>query len=386
MPLSGRQLAAQKDPGLATEDLTKARAPIASARSMPSGFYTSADLFAREREKVFLKHWFFVGREDQLPEPGDYKAFDTVGGPALLIRGADGVLRAFANFCRHRGSVLLEGRGNCRRIVCPYHAWSYFSDGRLYGCPDMEDAEGFDRVENGLIPIRLDTWNGFVFLTYNNEAAPLLEHLGDMVEQMASHDLANMRHTWSIELDCNCNWKLLLENAMETYHTGTVHRDSVGAQTSRTIATRGNWLCIQVLSTRSIATLPDATPALPPIATLDDDARRGTYFTLIHPTCQFVMAQDCMWWLNVLPRAHDRSTLEIGGCFPARVLEDPEFEAKARPYYERWELVGREDVGILERQQRALSSVLYRPGPLSGRDDQVQALGVWVLDQIGLAD
>ena len=110
--------------------------------------------------------------------------------------------------------------------------------------------------------------------------------------------------------------------------------------------------------------------------------RQGTYFTVIHPTCQLVMAQDCMWWLNVTPLSHDRSLLEVGGCFPAHVLEDPDFELKAAPYYERWEAVAREDVDILERQQRALGSVLYRPGPLSWRDDEVQAIGIWVLDRL----
>ncbi len=126
----------------------------------------------------------------------------------------------------------------------------------------------------------------------------------------------------------------------------------------------------------------DDAPTFEPIAGLDDDAQQGTYFTVIHPTCQLVMAQDCMWWLNVTPLAHDRSLLEVGGCFPAHVLDDPDFEAKAAPYYERWEAVAREDVDILERQQRALGSVLYRPGPLSWRDDEVQAIGIWVLDHL----
>jgi phenylpropionate dioxygenase-like ring-hydroxylating dioxygenase large terminal subunit len=300
----------------------------------------------------------------------------------MLIRGEDGALRAFANFCRHRGSILVEGTGSARRIVCPYHGWSYFSDGRLYGCPDMKDAEGFDRTENGLVPVRMETWAGFVFLTFNRDAPPLIEHLGDLPRRLATHKPADMRCTWTIQLPANCNWKLLLENSMETYHTGMVHRETVGAQTSRTLPTTGDWLCIQVVSGRSIATLPGTAPPFPAIPGLDEDAQQGTYFTIVHPACQFAVAQDCLWWLNVLPLAHDRSILEIGGCFPKAALDDPDFTAKAEPYYERWEAVGREDVGILEKQQKALASVLYRPGPLSWRDDQVQAIGRWVLDHL----
>ena len=363
-------------------DLAAATAPLARARSMPSGFYTDPSVFQAEREHILLQRWFFTCREEMLPNAGDYRAFETIGGPIFLLRGADGVLRAFANYCRHRGSLLVDGQGCTKRLICPYHAWSYMLDGSLWGCPDMKDAEGFDRVSNGLVPVRMETWNGFVFCTYNEAAPPLAEQLGDLPERMATHRLGEMRCTWRVELQPSCNWKLILENAMETYHTGIVHKNTVGKQSSRTLDTRGEWLCIQVISGRSIATLPGQAPPFPPIEGLDDDALQGTYFTVVHPACQLVMAQDCMWWLNVTPLAHDRSLLEVGGCFPERVLDDPEFEAKAAPYYERWEAVAREDVDILERQQRALGSVLYRPGPLSWRDDEVQAIGMWVLDQL----
>ena len=214
------------------------------------------------------------------------------------------------------------------------------------------------------------------------DAPPLVQWLGDLPDRFASHRLQEMRCTWTITLEPRCNWKMILENAMESYHTGTVHRASVGVQQSRSIPTRGEWKCIQVTSTRSIATLPDTEPPFAPIAGLDDDARLGTYFTVIHPTVQFAVAQDCMWWLNVTPLAHDHSRLEIGGCFPATVVDQPAFADNAAPYYARWEMVGREDAGILEKQQHALGSVLYRPGRLSWREDQVQAIDRWVLDRL----
>ena len=139
-----------------------------------------------------------------------------------------------------------------------------------------------------------------------------------------------------------------------------------------------------MISGRSIATLSDSVPPFDAIEGLDKDARQGTYFTVALPTVQFAVAQDCLWWLNVTPISASSSRLEIGGCFPASRLSLPDFATRAAPYYDRWEKVGREDVGILEKQQKALGSALDRPGPLSGRDDMVQALGVWVVDHLGL--
>lgn len=360
-----------------------ALAPLRRARAMPAELYTSPAVFAAERERLFLRHWTFLCREDQLPDPGDYRAFDTQGGPILLVRGADGVLRCFANVCRHRGAILLRGRGNTGgRILCPYHAWSYFSDGRLYGCPSMEEAEGFDRRENGLVPLVLDSWAGFVFVRFAPEGKTLREHLGDLPERLASHRPEALRCTWTLDIEVAANWKLVLENAMETYHTGIVHRDSVGAQQQRPIPTRGDWLAMQVLADRSIATIDPTRAPFPPIEGLDADARRGTYFTVIHPHLQFAVAQDCLWWLNVWPLAADRSRVEIGGCFPESTLALPDFEDRAQAYYARWERVAREDLAVLEGQQAGLASVLYRPGPLSWRDDMVQAVGRWTVREL----
>lgn len=363
--------------------VARALAPLETARSMPPEIYTSPEIFALERERIFLRDWFFLCRDEQLCAAGDFRAFETPGGPIFLVRGMDMRLRAFANFCRHRGSLLLQGEGNTGgRIVCPYHAWSYFSDGRLYGCPDMQDAEGFDRTENGLVPLSLASWAGFVFASFGADPVPLTQHLGDLPERLASHRLDRVRCTWRLEVEARCNWKLVLENAMETYHTGIVHRDTVGAQVQRPIPTAGNWHCMQVLSDCSIGTLDKGVPPFPPIEGLDDDARRGTYFTVIHPTCQFAVAQDCMWWLNVTPLAHDRCRVEIAGCFPEELLALADFAERARPYEKRWELVMREDIDILERQQIALGSALFRPGPLSGRDDMVQAVGRWSVERL----
>lgn len=343
--------------------------------SLPAAYYQSPDLLAVERDRLFLHHWLFVGRDDQIPDDASYRVVETAGGSVILIRLGDGALRAYANVCRHRGAKLLDGSGSCTHIVCPYHAWTYNLDGTLRGAPDMDDVAGFDPARLGLQELLIETWGGFVFVNFDPDAPALLDCLGDLPRRMRSHEPDELRAMWSMQIECACNWKLLLENAMETYHTGIVHRESVGRQTSRSIETTGDWLCIQVLDERSIATMDADGETFSEIPGLDEDARQGTYFTVIQPACQLVFAQDSMWWLNVVPIDATRSRLELGGCFPRAALLKPDFEDIAQAYFDRWETVAREDIRVLEGQQEGLASVCYDPGPLSPRDDQVIALG-----------
>ncbi len=363
--------------------MKRCSAPIsAEARSLPAAAYTSPEFFQAEMEHVHRRSWFFVGRAEEVPSPGDYRAIDTVAGPVLLVRDLAGELRAFANTCRHRGSRLLEGSGNRRAIVCPYHGWGYRLDGSLAGAPDMEGVKGFRASEQGLVPIRLTLWQGFVFLTLDEDAPPLVEVLGNLPEVFGSHRLEEMVCTWRADLDARCNWKLLVENAMESYHTGYIHATTVGAQKSVDIETAGDWECLQVLDDRSIAVLGNAPPPFPPIEGLSAEARRGTYFSLILPTTQFALSQDAMWWLQVRPLAPDRSILSLGGCFPKGIVARADFEEKARPYYDRWLKVAEEDVGMLEIQQTGLMSALCRPGLLSWREALVERIDRWVMDRI----
>ncbi|MFM8681961.1 MAG: aromatic ring-hydroxylating oxygenase subunit alpha [Alphaproteobacteria bacterium] len=347
--------------------------------SPPASWYVDDDHFAREIERIHRRNWFLFGRTDELARPGDYRAIDTVGGPVVVVRGEDGLVRAFANSCRHRGAPVATGAGCVRTLTCPYHAWVYKLDGSLLAAPAMSGAaEGFARRDWGLRRIRAEDWKGFLFLNFDEEAPSLLDHLGAMAPTLASHRPEDMVTTWRMDLEVRCNWKLSVENAIEAYHTGTVHALTVGAQRSVEMETAGNWASIQVLSDSSIAVLGDAPPPLPSIDGLDAGARRGTYFTLLMPATQLAAAQDCIWWLAVRPVATARSVLSLGGCFPRATTQLPDFERHARLYYDRWEKVAREDTGMLESQQAGLGSVLHTPGPMSPRESALCRLYDWL--------
>lgn len=355
--------------------------PLGDAMSAPPAFYTDPAVFEAEMEHIHRKTWFFAGRVESIRAPGKFKAIETIGGPVLLVTDEAGVLRAFANVCRHRSSILMQGSGQASRINCPYHAWSYGLDGVLRGAPGMRDVPKFEKPPHGLLPVRMEIWEGSIFLNFSDEAPDLATHLGNYPDLIGSHRFGDMVCTYEIEIETRCNWKLLLENAMETYHTGIVHAATIGSQQSVSFPTKGEWHAIQVQSTRSIGVLGQEPP-FPPIANLSDQAAKGAFFTVIEPTTQFACAQDCMWWLAVRPVAVDRSILSVGGCFPKAYIEFPDFESRAAPYYARWKAVALEDVDILEKQQCGLSSYLARPGPLSWRDDMVLAMNRWIMGRL----
>ena len=358
------------------------RLPLVEASTLPPWCYTNPDFYQREVEQIFLKHWNFAGRVDQLPNTGDFMTLDFFGESVILVRGKDNAIRAFANVCRHRSARLLEGQGNCRTIVCPYHSWVYGLDGGLLRMKGMEGTSNFDPKENSLRELRAEIWAGFIFVTFDSDMNPLDEYLGDLPEQFKSYQFASMKCVRQKRYDLECNWKLYIENAMEDYHTATVHRGSIGNQDCVPVTTHGQWNAIHLQAASTIAVLPEDNTNLPHIDGLQGLAAEGTYFSVIYPSTFFATHQDCMWWLQLLPHAVDRTTVVIGSCFPESTVQRPDFEFEVNKYYRRWDKALSEDNAVSERQQKGLSSTMSRPGRLSDYEPGVHWIANWVLDRV----
>lgn len=363
---------------------SEVRKPLPEAQTLPSHCYISKTFFQEEIEKIFLSCWHFAGREDELTKPGDFITIDTQAGCALICRDGNNHIRAFVNSCRHRGTRLKQGKGNCRHIVCPYHAWSYDLDGSLRAAAGMDGVKGFNHEDFFLQSVRLEQWGGFLFINFSRDTAPLAEWLGDLPKIMASHKPEQTCCVKRFNFDVNANWKFLIENALEAYHTGMVHRATLGAQCSESVGTEGQWDALFVLSekTKSIATLPGQKQSLPFIQGLDNKSKTGTWFTVIYPCTQIAFSQDCIWWLDIKPMTVDRSGVTLGACFPESSIALPEFNNLAEPYFERWATATPEDNAICESQQRGHSSGLTKPGRYAMSEHCVHALNNWVLDRV----
>ncbi len=360
------------------------RRPLLEADTLPPECYTSEAFYRREVETIFLKVWNFIGREDRIPNPGDYAAFEFVGVPVVIVRDRDGSVRAFANSCRHRGAKVMQGEGNCTVMTCPYHSWTYALDGRLIGAMEMDETDGFDRKNFGLVELRLETWAGFLFLNFDHDAEPLSAWLGDLPDVLASYKLEDMVTTRRVEYDLACNWKIYVENAMESYHVPTVHQQTIQKQKrdhNPPIPASGEYCGLFTRHEGSRALLPGAK-GFPYIPDLEGLAAQGTYYVLINPSTMFGLTYDCMWWLELHPVSAGRTKLIVGSCFPKQTVARDDFDALVNNYYERWNKSIVEDNEISDIQQIGISSPFVKPGRFSYMEPLVHTIDNWVLDRV----
>jgi phenylpropionate dioxygenase-like ring-hydroxylating dioxygenase large terminal subunit len=194
---------------------------------IPTGRYTDPAMFELERERVFRRSWLFAGHETEWPEPGSYRQFGRTGSPLVVVRGRDGVLRAFYNACRHRGApVTRDECGTAKRLTCQYHSWSYDTEGVLRAVPEARSFAGLDTGALGLVPVSCATWDGWVFVNEDPDAAPLADQLGVITRLMADIDGPSMRAVGSQVHRLEANWKLMVDAFLEVYHIRTIHPDN----------------------------------------------------------------------------------------------------------------------------------------------------------------
>lgn len=208
--------------------LTRDRVPVLN--------YTSQEVFEEEREKVFKRSWLCVGRENELPDQGSYftREIPTIDASVVIVRGDDNVIRAFHNTCSHRGvSVVKEGCGKAKRFQCPYHAWVYKNNGELLGLPCEADFPQIDKSEQGLSPLAIESWNGFIFIHLDkNTRQSLSNFLGEFGEVYDGVPFDDYRHGFRIVLTLDCNWKSMVDAFSEGYHLPFLHKNTLKDQTA----------------------------------------------------------------------------------------------------------------------------------------------------------
>jgi phenylpropionate dioxygenase-like ring-hydroxylating dioxygenase large terminal subunit len=194
---------------------------------IPVGRYHDPRMHALEQAGIWQRSWLFVAHESELAAPGDYVTFERSGAPIVLVRGTDGTLRAFYNSCRHRGApVVRDDCGTARRLTCQYHSWSYDLDGTLRNVPDQRNFVDLDLDTVGLVPVRCESSEGWVFVNEDPEAPPLVDFLGPMGDQIREVNGPSLRRLGRQRHAVAANWKAMVDAFLEVYHIRTVHPDN----------------------------------------------------------------------------------------------------------------------------------------------------------------
>ena len=341
------------------------RAPLSEASTIPAPWYVDPRIAELENLIVFSKTWQAIGRADQVEKPGQFVTATLAGEPVVAVRGTDGQLRAFYNVCRHHAAkVVTEPCGRASILHCPYHGWNYGLDGSLKGMPEFEGVENFDRQENGLLPVKVETWEAFVFVNLDPEAEPLSSFLGGLVKRCQPLGLGKLHFFDRKVYDIACNWKVFVDNYLDGgYHVPHLHKalSSVLDYKQYTVENEDR-CCLQ--SSPMVASDEDAATG----ATRKGD--RAWYFWQ-YPNFMINCYAGYMDTNLVLP-------LDVDHC---RVIFDFYFSDVSdfrREHNARSIAVGDrvqgEDLGICEDVQRGLKSRAYGAGRLSVRREAGEQL------------
>ncbi len=365
------------------------RAPIEHASPLPPEVYLSQEWYDREVATIFRKTWQLATRLEEIPNPGDYVRVDICEVPLIILRDRDGEIRALSAACRHRGAELVKGKGNCRRLVCPYHAWTYALDGKLIGAPAMRDAKGFDKSKHNLPSVRAETWGGFVFVNFDDHAESLLDSLGELPRRFERYALEDMRVTKKWENRFNANWKVWVENSREGYHVPTIHRESLGTfypgyrySGFKASGEPGRYM----INTSDIETglYVPRNKTLPFVEGLSEEDASCTHFMIFYPSLLLNLPPDRITFHQYCPEGPQWTRIVTWCCFPETTVALPNFEKDVEErYYPQMKMFIDEDKGVCEIVQRGLNSPMAELGRYSPAEEQtVYDFSNWVLDRV----
>ena len=359
----------------------------AEARTLSAEYYTRADVFAEELERIHFATWLYAGRCEQIPQPGDYFLVELGAESVILLRDAGGTVRAFYNVCRHRGTRICKAaRGTFPgKIQCPYHAWTYAYEGALIKAPLMEKTPGFCTADHRLGSVAVDTWDGHIFIHFGLEPPPLAQHLADLPARFRPWRMEELRLAHEITYPIRANWKLVIQNYSECIHCPLLHpqlQQLSHYMSGENVPPHPAYLGGRMDLRDGVRTLAragsgpwDALPGL------GEAERRGVFYYALLPNLLLNLHPDYMLTFTLWPRAHDRTEIVCRWYFHPDEMAREGFDPSGA--IEFWDLTNRQDWDVSELAQQGISSRAYRPGLYSNREELLYALDRWVVERIG---
>ncbi len=329
--------------------------PTGEAIGLPGAAYTDPDFFTAERDLTFSRNWVCAGVAGDVPNPGDQIPLELAGMPLLLVRGADGEIRAFHNICRHRGAQLVAAPTQRPVVLCPYHAWAYGLDGTLLRTPSfcgpgVSTHDGFDPSRHGLLPVRCEMWGPLIFINLDPDAAPLDSLLAPLKARWAAYDFSLLRAGGGLRFELKANWKLAIENFVERYHLPFVHPqlNSVSSVKHTLHITDGERYV--GVGSRNFAP-PPVTPEhpLPTFPGLDAEAMTKAEYVELFPNVMIGVHYNHVYAFIIQPMSVDHTVERFEFFFVGDAAMTPELTPARQQMIDLINLVNGEDIDIVQR-------------------------------------
>lgn len=356
------------------------------ATPLPGPYYASEEMFKLELERIFYEQWLYVGRAEQIPNPGDYFLQEIGKESIIVVRDSAGEIRAHYNVCRHRGTrICMTGQGHFNKAIqCPYHAWTYGLDGQLIGAPHMTGVP-FDKKDYPLKSAEAAVWEGFIFINLSFNPTPFETVFEPLIGKFGDWAMPALRAARRIDYEVKANWKLLVENYSECYHCPLIHPELVertdylsGMDDLYEGAFLGGYM--NMLDGSESMTLTGGANGQPLGRVSGDDLNRVYYYS-IFPNMLLSLHPDYVMAHRIIPIAADHSHVVCEWFFDPEVMARPDFSPDDAVNF--WDITNRQDWAVCEWSQLGVSSRAYTPGPYSGREGLLAAFDDEVLKALG---
>jgi phenylpropionate dioxygenase-like ring-hydroxylating dioxygenase large terminal subunit len=382
-----------------------ARLPLSQSVTSPRQAYVSPDFFEWEIERVFRDEWLCVAHVSQLPGPGTFVNLELVGEPLVVVRDREGQVRVLSRVCPHRGMDIMppgfgyagfepldllrgrRGHGEGSVLVCPYHNWTFGLDGRVKGCAEMHLCEGFRPREYGLAEFRSELWEGFVFVNLSGGARPLAEQLAALSPLVAPWRMGDLEVVIEQSWDCPFNWKVMVENWMESYHHLGIHHDTLQpmmpAKDTWTEGEQPHFIRSHlplrpglVHELEDLRARGEVVPGFIELEGLTAAQRAEWGLHLGLPCFMFLVTSDRVIWYRLEPIDADRCRLLTTTLVSRAARAAPDFEQRLASEAELLRGFHVQDMQVCSAVQRGLRSSAFRGGRLSHLE-----MPVWLIQR-----
>lgn len=377
------------------------RLPVEQATTLIPDAYRCDYFFQIEQQRVWSRSWVAVGYGCQIPRVGDTLLAEVAGQSLILVRNRVNEVRCYHNVCRHRGSRLLKESGNCKVLRCPYHGWGYSLDGELLGTPYFQGLDVPQELENKfavepgvsasfckddypLLPVRCETWGGFLFVNLDPQAIPLAAWLGDLPQRYARHPLDKLQLVRRKDYDIQANWKLIAENFMEYYHLPWGHPELCnisGFDNHYRYQGPGMYtgMCTSPLSNDPNTLLID----LPTYPGLNDTEAQSVYFAQVFPNLSIWNFPHHLVILLFRPDGPRRTLESVDMLVHPEALQRPGIDESLDRIMNFWCYVNEQDVDLVAGVQSGLNSRAYAGGRMCFKfEEPVHRFQNWLIDML----